>query len=725
MLDQLTLHNFRQFDEKTIVFGPGNTSLRGANEGGKSTVIEGFLYLLGGSKACRNSDFPRWGTKPSSCKVEAFMTLQGTQVRAVRGKSGAEIYVPANALAPTVTGQSEVTNWFSEQMGAPLDVMAKMCVAGQKEIGGLLDEKNGQVVEFIEDMSGLDIVEFFITRIQATGRVGDTKVLVERANADRAQLQSQQGISYAEAIVGAEAAIGPMEIDAAALKELVDADEAALKTDRAALQKVTTYAANLANAHVRVKQTVAGMDTAETNLAAAETALAAARDDALIEYALELAQKMQGEVDDLAARHRAFAASLAWPAPEAEWDEGVEALQQFITTSRAAEREASENIRESERGIGKLREQIAVSSAGKVNASACGLCGKDVSELPQVKEQNAAADKLIKIASKEMARVIDSVAGFQVQRTAAKDDAEAGDAILKAPYFELALTRADLFEIDRKYVPFRFKWIGGELPEAGTDHKATIAALKAERTARATLERNRASAASAASSARIALDTANTELFKLQEQAPAHSEESLTAKIATRDQSLTEKRLRAFRLAEDLGSKRSLLSGLKQSEATHADLLQRLATALEKTEADLTMYEFHNKLIEDLRKARPVVANQLWNMVLKSVSTYLSRMRGEPSIVERVEKTFIINGRPYTSYSGSALDLLALGIRIALTKVFVPGADMLVLDEPFAACDAARTMECLSFAAAAGFGQTIIITHEAQTEGVFDNLVEV
>jgi DNA repair exonuclease SbcCD ATPase subunit len=112
-------------------------------------------------------------------------------------------------------------------------------------------------------------------------------------------------------------------------------------------------------------------------------------------------------------------------------------------------------------------------------------------------------------------------------------------------------------------------------------------------------------------------------------------------------------------------------------------------------------------------------------MILKSVSTYLSRMRGEPSIVERVEKTFVINGRPYTSYSGSALDLLALGIRIALTKVFVPGADMLVLDEPFAACDATRTMECLSFAAAAGFGQTIIITHEAQTEGVFDNLVEV
>jgi DNA-binding Xre family transcriptional regulator len=725
MLDSITLHNFRQFDEKSVVFGPGNTSLRGANEGGKSTIIEGFLYLLGGSKACRNSDFPRWGTKPSACKVEALMTLQGTQIRAVRGKSGAEIYVPANALAPTVTGQNEVTNWFSEQLGAPLDVMAKMCVAGQKEIGGLLDEKNGQVVEFIEDMSGLDIVEFFITRIQATGRVGDTKVLVERASADRAQLQSQQGISYAQAIVDAEAAIGPMEIDAAALKELVDADEASLKTDRAALQKVTTYAANLANAHVRVRTTKENLGCAESALETAEKALGAARAESAIESDLEAAHERQRNVDDLAARRKARSAADAWPAPEAEWDEGVETLQSFVTTNRKLEQEASEKIRALESDLGKLRQSIAVAESKKTTSGACGLCGKDVSELPQVKKQNAGLDAEIAAYAEQVASGVVLVADLQAHRAEAKENAEAGDAILKAPEFHLALSRADLFEVDHKYVPFRFKWIGGEIPAEGTDEKAAISALKSERTERTNLDKARASAASAASSARVALDTANTELFKLQEQAPADNEESLTAKIATRDQSLTEKRLRAFKLAEDLGSKRSLLSGLKQSEATHTDLLQRLATALEKTEQDLAQYEFHNKLVEDLRKARPAVANQLWNMILKSVSTYLSRMRGEPSIVERVEKSFTINGRPSSSYSGSALDLLALGIRIALAKVFVPGADMLVLDEPFAACDADRTLQCLSFAAAAGFGQTIIVTHEPLSEGLADNLVEV
>lgn len=168
-----------------------------------------------------------------------------------------------------------------------------------------------------------------------------------------------------------------------------------------------------------------------------------------------------------------------------------------------------------------------------------------------------------------------------------------------------------------------------------------------------------------------------------------------------------------------------MLSSLQQSKVSHAENVARLTAALEKTEGELALYEFHNSLISDLRQARPVVANKLWSIVLLSVSTYLSRMRGEPSIVTREGKEFLINGRPSKSFSGSAIDLLALGVRIALTKVFVPGADMLVLDEPFAACDAERTMQCLSFAASAGFGQTIVITHEAQAEGVFQNFVEV
>lgn len=725
MLNTLTLHKFRQFDEKRIVFGPGNTSLRGANEGGKSTIIEGFMYLLGGAKACRNNDFVMWGAKATHCKVEATMTLQGTKIRATRGKSGAEIYVPHDAAAPTVTGQNEVTNWFAEQMGASLDVVAKMCFAGQKEIGGLLDEGNSKVVEFIEDMSGLDIVEFFINKIQATGKVGATTALVERSNADRAQLESQSGISYADNIAECEAAIGPMEVASGALTAEIGLIESLLKVDREALHTITAYAANVATACARIEVAKDNVMFTDSALASAEKALEAARAESVIEAELEAAQERQRNADDLAARRKAKAAADAWLAPEAEWDEGVESLQQFVTQRRDAERHAVAEIRKLEARISNVKQEKAVAESNRVTSSACGLCGKDVSELPQVKEKNAALDAQIARCVVEMNSLAAQVSELQQDAASAREDAESGDSILKAPSFHLALSRPNLFEVDRQYVPFRFKWVGGVLPETSTDEKAVIAALKRERLDRVNLDKDRASSATAASSSRVALDMAKQELADLQAAVPTEDEETVRSKIATREQSLTEKRLTAFKLAEDLGAKRSLLQSLKQSEATHSDLVQRLTIALEKTETELALYEFHNSLIEDLRKARPVVANQLWNMVLKSVSTYLSRMRGEPSIVERDGKTFIVNGRPYTSYSGSALDLLALGIRIALTKVFVPGATTLILDEPFSACDSTRTVQCLAFAASAGFEQVVVITHESLTEELFDNIVEV
>jgi hypothetical protein len=714
MLNTITLKNFRQFEDKTVTFCPGNTSLRGANEGGKSTIIEAFLYLLGGAKACRNNDFVRWSTKATSCKVEALMTLQGTQIRAVRGKSGAEIYVPHNAAAPTVTGQNEVTSWFAEQMGASLDVVKKMCFAGQKEIGGLLDEGNSRVVEFIEDMSGLDIVEFFITKIQATGKVGVTTALVERANADRAQLESQENVDFSEAISSCEAEIGPLKDEKLAVDNEIGLDTAALNQDRERLNAVRTHAANLKSAAHRLFRASEHALATEGALLAAEKALEAARPEAGIEIELEAAQALQRGADDAAARIKAKRAFDAWPAPEAEWDDGVETLKAFIANNRAAEKAASQKIAQN-------RQYIAVAMSEKVSSSACGLCGKDVSEFPEVKRKN-----------EELGERIAALQGDQVGLVLAYEEAQenaaAGDAVLHAPVFDLALTRPDLFEVDRKYVPFRVKWIGGEVSSAPVDHKAAIAALKAERLARVNLDKACATAATSASSARVALDTAKKELAALNDltqSEASEAEETISAKIATREQSLNEKRLRAFQLAEELGSKRSLLQSLKQSAATQAGLVLRLTDALKKTEEELALYDFHNQLIEDLRKARPVVANQLWSIVLLSVSTYLSKMRGEPSIVTREGKTFLVNGRPSTSYSGSALDLLALGIRIALTKVFVPAATMLVLDEPFAACDADRTLQCLGFAAAAGFEQTIIITHEQLSEGLADNIVEV
>jgi ABC-type transport system involved in cytochrome bd biosynthesis fused ATPase/permease subunit len=75
--------------------------------------------------------------------------------------------------------------------------------------------------------------------------------------------------------------------------------------------------------------------------------------------------------------------------------------------------------------------------------------------------------------------------------------------------------------------------------------------------------------------------------------------------------------------------------------------------------------------------------------------------------------------------SGSAEDMLGLALRVTLTKTFLPGIDMLQLDEPAAACSDAREARLLGLLAKLGFGQTILITHSDQADAFADRIINV
>jgi ABC-type Mn2+/Zn2+ transport system ATPase subunit len=60
-----------------------------------------------------------------------------------------------------------------------------------------------------------------------------------------------------------------------------------------------------------------------------------------------------------------------------------------------------------------------------------------------------------------------------------------------------------------------------------------------------------------------------------------------------------------------------------------------------------------------------------------------------------------------------------------LLKTFVPHCDLLVLDEAAAAMDQSRTEAMMGFIKSAGFGQTILITHEDISQSICDNILEI
>jgi DNA repair exonuclease SbcCD ATPase subunit len=140
--------------------------------------------------------------------------------------------------------------------------------------------------------------------------------------------------------------------------------------------------------------------------------------------------------------------------------------------------------------------------------------------------------------------------------------------------------------------------------------------------------------------------------------------------------------------------------------------------------ATLETMRFNNALQKKVRAARPLIADKLWALVLASVSTYFSRMRGEPSVVAKGKDGFTVNGQAVETLSGSTLDLLGLALRVALTRTFIPHTPFLVLDEPFASCDSERALSMLAFIKSAGFTQTLLVTHDEISETVADRLVE-
>ena len=163
----------------------------------------------------------------------------------------------------------------------------------------------------------------------------------------------------------------------------------------------------------------------------------------------------------------------------------------------------------------------------------------------------------------------------------------------------------------------------------------------------------------------------------------------------------------------------SFNSGLQKAQ-------QRLDFAklrVEEYRADIENISFNNTLLKKMRVLKPLITDNLWNTVLAAVSSFFTQLRGENSVVTKDSGGFKVNGRSIQSLSGSTLDVLALAVRVALTKTFIPNSSLLILDEPAHGCDVDRTSSMLGFLSSVGFDQILVASHDELSESVADNVI--
>lgn len=711
MLNRIKLTNFRKHTNTEMPLLDGLMVLRGLNEAGKSTLLEGILYVLGGVKFLRSplEEAVTWGEPVSSLKAELDLTIDGVQYHAKRSKSGAEVTYDGGR----VTGQSEVTSFLFGKMGVEAAAAAKLMLSNQNEIRGALEAGPKATTELIERLAEFDQIDLLIERMQERLTLGSATTLETQLTRAEEDL--------------AKAKLDAVKPDFDALRaEVHKAQEAhkwalgalAILDGATAEAQENLGVARAAQAKYELAQT--NLEKVRKNLARFNETLEAARVAAgSTSVWAKSEEQIRKEIADLeqADVHRKVYARLQplLADPEVSLDShSVTGLNEHIKDLREAETLARNAITTAHNKIYLKQSEIS--------SGTCTWCGQDFSHLPQVAEKNA-----------KLTEEIEALAALKAG-TEAKLAAIASEIALLVQVQTLTTERMAALESNPDYVervgttlPPVLRWIGPDVEALGNPSEE-VARLRRE--LKSMIDTRAAEAAAQTRYETLKAQKADVEgevdaaamLVGLAELRP-----SLAEAQAQRDEVQAKRRPLEAQASNAQTAARDAEYALRDAERTFAQGLQKVEHLEESVLAlrhQLKTLAFNNALLKRVRQCRPAIADKLWTIVLNAVSSYFSEMRGVKSRVTKDTDGFKVDDHSVTGLSGSTLDILGLAIRVALVRTFLPNAPFLVLDEPCAAMDATRTEATLGFVVSCGFKQVLLVTHEDTSESVADHLIQ-
>lgn len=708
MLKSLTIKNFRKHTDSHFEFDEGLAVLRGANEIGKSTVIESISYALFGVKAIRSSleDAVTWNEPVSSLKVVLTLAIDGVTYSITRGKSGAECTYEGGI----VTGQAEVTNFISSKLRVDASSASRLMLSTQLNIRGALEAGPKATTELIEKLSEFSQIDNLIELMQEKLTLGSAATAL--AQLDSAQTRLGKSLEVEEPnfadlekqIAGAQATL-----------TLAQEEHDRINAVHAEAQKAYARVQAQENERKRVKSQFEQKRSKFLEAAGIKAELDRNPVKAYpsAEASIQTMMEAKAKLASLAERAAAY--------EEVKGSLGAVALTYYQGTSEQLDAEIDAERAHADAAKDALRKCDVMVAAllAQLSSGNCSFCGQDFSELPAVKEKNAVIQTQVELQGAEIQRlqgVRDTIGADLDRLTSLRTSAKALIDTSHRRRF------ANLIEVDRSTVPPLMTWIGAfpEVEAAVPDYDAQIADIKAKvkafdqfmltlRDAELDLKRYSAEVESLEQT--------------LQGMGPQEDQDDAAKALAM---AAADVRDTLSVLDDAKGLKRQREYNLKDERRVWDQAQAEIARSRAELETAQTVVkdlEFNNALMKKVRQARPLIGDKLWSMVLASVSSYFSEMRGVRSKVTKEADGFKVDGHPVETLSGSTLDILGLAVRVALVRTFLPGASFLVLDEPMSGCDTARTEAMLGFLVSVGFRQCILVTHEDVSESVADRVI--
>ncbi len=691
MLKELELHNVLKHKHLKVNFAEGLNIIRGANEAGKSSMIEGLAYNWFGSAALDKSldDSVHRGVKKTKFKTRTVLDMQGSEIVCERGASGAEIHRDGKVLC---TGQREVTLKMEELFGLPTSKSQDIILAAQNSIRGVLSAGPAAAMEFVEKLGDFQQADQLIRGFTLKVTTGQVKPLEVQLGVAEASLR--------DTLATEEPNIPQIEGSCA---KILAAEETAKKV----LARATTSHETLLKA----------ADTSRRKASLLDVIARHKQDFLKFEARKRVIAGARGELPGLKKQVTASEASssrhYSWQAhqhflrakpPETDllWDDGYEAL--------LGEKKLTEALlRESEDANIRAVTNIAGLKAQRTTETVCPTCEREFDNKAQIEKANAA-----------LAARIEGAVSERDQAVARKQEAQGTLAELNTVISiqeqtvswiqELPLTSIN---VDRHQVPYTVSWVGPVIPE---EPAILLPSELAELTSKivayeATLETEPS-----------LVPPDNTMAVGAEEELASMPEPTSQEDLNKSQSELAEAQRVLTATKAERGAMDKVLAAAKTAIAVRFSQIAEAEKLVSRLESDLKELSKNNSVLKELREARGQVAEMLWAKILGGTSAFFSQFRGVQSVVTKSKQGFLVDGsnsRP----SGSTLDVLGLALRITIAKVFST-CGVLILDEPSAGCDEERTALMTAGLVSAGFDQVILVTHKQADEGAAGNLIQ-
>jgi DNA repair exonuclease SbcCD ATPase subunit len=726
MIKKLSLTNFRKHEKLELDFTAGLNGIFGPNYRGKSTVLYGILFALGGIRAIPCSTVVREGV--TTYKVD--LTFEsGETYRVIRTKSTDRLYLGETDAEENLiaNGTSVVNKKIEEIIGMTMKRFVQTRYARQKKTDAILLSGANELYAIINEISGADTVE-------AALKVLGEKVKGLDGFLDRVEMPDVKAMEDE-----LESVIHCLEEKAKEMllwtdmstqhKTDLEAARTQLNTLRETEKLYNTYESNLRHAQEDLRKASQEVENAVSRAAVVDETLPE-KETQLKNYIETLTATMSeiSGINMLLAQHRKDFAGIESqlldaklkieslePAVDPEIDEEVLAEQRTLLAEHTA------NLANANRELKQLESEVL-----EPNCKTCGrawadheekklhhdtavrtvtgtktLLQKQVLELQEIVNQSSAKLENYRAIKNDYDNAFSAtqqlILGFETRKAQTLESIQQNETKLKTVCPE-----------GSDSLPFQRADCEGQLTEVQK-------LLRRAEQDRQDVERAKTREAEAQTKLQSVLDTERPEFLA-----------GDLDKAISIERALSDSYTQASTALSNVSAQHTELTGRRARLTTDIPAVQEQANKITTAEGQRSV---NKNLTKFLKSNRDRYMADIWTVLMAQASQFVRQCTSDAieSIARTDDGDFVYTENERTlaisEASGAQLSIMGLAMQLALSSAVQPPLDVLLVDEPNADMDPEHSM-AVNLLLSATVGQVICVSHSHMDSSVCENVIE-